>query len=210
MNSKIMYTNNGNLEKQIKTKKIIPYMVYPNEGYKKGKWYYSLFFNTIFKVLEANYSNGELESAYTVSDDGNKSVICTDLDFQEDYSISRDRRGIYKMDIINYPESFTGAEIVYWFFINNITSFDKKYENFWKYVDRYSLDRVLDRERYFLKAKFIGNKYVDCEVIKDISKAHYDKNIVDKIHRPDNNNYMADLKHKDLNRMKDKHKNDYL
>lgn len=210
MNSKILYSNNGKLEKQIRSKKIIPYRIFPNEDYKLNKWYYSFFYNTVFKVLELQYNDGKLEYAYTISDDGNSSMICTDLDANEDYSISRDKRCIYKLDIINHDESFTGAEIIYWFFINNITIFNTKYAKFWKYVDRYSLNRISDRERYFIKGDLVDGRYVNCEVIKDTSKQEYNRIMKDKIYKIESDRFMNELKEKDLDRIKEIHQNDYL
>ena len=209
MNSKIVYTNNGSLEKQIRSKKIIPYMIYPNEKYRMNKWYYSFYYNIIYKVLEYHYNeDGSLDNAYIMSDDNNYSYTTTELCPDEDFSVSRDRRGIYKMDIINNPESFTGAEIIYWFFINNIDGFNKKYRGFWKYVDRYSLDRVSDRDRYFITGKLIGSRYVDCRVTKDISKEVYKKSVSDKINSRKDNDFMTKLKKRDLSRIQAKHKQD--
>lgn len=209
MNNTISYTIDGSLEKQIRLKKIIPYMVFPNERFKTNKWYYSYYYNNIFKVLDCCYTkNGILEYAYIMSDDGNYSMISTDICSTEDYCISRDRRSIYKIDIVNYPESFTGAEIVYWFFINNISSFDIKYQGFWKYIDRYSIDRVSDRDRYYIKAKLIGNKYTDCQIIKDTSKQDKERIIMSKIHDKEAYKYMAELKKKDIKRMQTIHEKD--
>jgi len=205
MNNSIMYTNNGSLEKHVRSKKVIPYMIYPNDVFKKGKWYYSLYYNNIFKILDLQYKNGELDNATIVTDDGNYGVISTDLDFQEDYAISRDRRNIYKMNIVNHEESFTGAEIIYWFFVNNIDIFNKKYQGFWKYVDRYSLDRVVDRERYFVKGLMVAGHYINCEIIKDISRKTYSKSDMKK-----DNKFMEELKEKDIHRIQELHKEEYL
>jgi len=204
MNKTILYTNNGSLEKHVRSKKVIPYIVYPTDVYKKNKWYFSLFYNMIFKILDLEYKNGQLESAYIVSDNSNYCFICTDLDSNEDYSISRDRRSIYKMDIINNEESFTGAEIVYWFFMNDIDIFNEKYSGFWKFVDRYSKDRVIDRQRYFLRAKLLDDKYIDCKLIKDFynSNTNIDHNYT--------NEYMEMLKEKDMNRIRKLHEKDHL
>lgn len=207
MNNKILYTNNGSLEKQVRSKKVIPYIVYPTDVYRKNKWYFSLYYNIIFKILDLEYKDGRLESAYIVSDDCNYSMICTDLDSNEDYSISRDRRSIYKMDIINHQESFTGAEIVYWFFMNDIDIFNEKYSEFWKYVDRYSKDRVVDRQRYFLRAKLLGGKYVDCKLIKDLRVKNTSMDIVFHNYT---NEYMGLLKEKDMNRIRELRKKNHL
>ena len=209
MNSQILYTNNGSLEKQIRSKKIIPYMVYPNEKFKVNKWYYNQFYNEIFKVLEVKYNeDGSLDYANIMTDSNNYSMISTDICYSEDYAISRDRRSIYKMNIINYNESFTGAEIIYWFFMNDINAFNKKYHGFWKYVDRYSLHRISDRERYYVKAQLIGNKYVNCTMERDNTAEIHTKIILGKIKDSESDKFMAELKKKDMKRMKKKHKRD--
>ena len=206
MNNTITYTNDGSLEKQIRQKKIIPYMVFPNEKFKTNKWYYSFFYNSIFKVLDHKYNkDGSLDYAYTMSDDGNYALISTDIDSLEDYSVSRDRRSIYKLDIVNHVESFTGAEIIYWFFMNDIDALNIKYQGFWKYVDRYSIDRVSDRDRYYVRAKLIGNKYMDCQIIKDTSKQEKERIIMSKIFDKEATKYMANLKKKDVKRMQERH-----
>lgn len=208
MNNKITYTNDGSLEKQIRLKKIIPYMIFPNEKFRTNKWYYSYFYNIVFKVLDHSYSkDGTLEYAQIMTDDGNYSIISTDICASEDYSVYRDRRSIYKIDIINHTESFTGAEIIYWFFMNNIDGLNIKYQEFWKYIDRYSTDRVSDRDRYFIRAKLIGNKYTDCNLIKDISKKEKERAIMSKMFDKDATKYMADLKKKDIKRMQERYDN---
>lgn len=208
MLSQISYSIDGRLEKQIRQKKIIPYMIFPNEKYKINKWYYSYYYDNVFKVEEVEYNeDGSLNSAYIKTDENTYSYITTDLDL-EDYSVYKDRREIYKMNIINNSESFTGAEIVYWFFINNITSFDKKYHGFWKYIDRYSKDRINDRDRYYIKAKLIGTRYVDCKFIVDNQASDRMKEMTKKIHSIEDNKFMLNLKKKDMKRMKALHSND--
>lgn len=211
MNKKITYTSNGSLEKQIKSKKIIPYLLYPNERYKLNKWYYSFYYNSIFKITEVEYTErGELDYALTKTDDGNFNHISTELDFLEDYAIYYDRRKICDMNIINNPESFTGAEIVYWFFVHDIDCFNLKYQGFWKYIDRYSKYRIADRDRYFIKAKILNDNYVDCSMIKDISYISHNQKVIQRAHGNSDNLYMKKLKEKDMRRMSEIHKNDFL
>ena len=79
-----------------------------------------------------------------------------------------------------------------------------KYQGFWKYVDRYSIDRVSDRDRYYVKAKLIGNKYMDCQIIKDNSKQEKERIIMSKIFDKEAVKYMASLKKKDIKRMQER------
>jgi hypothetical protein len=209
MNKKITYTANGSLEKQIKLKKIIPYYLFPNEKYKVNKWYYSFYYNIIFKVTEVNYKkDGELEYAFTKTDDNNYSMISTDIDSTEDFAIYHDKKAIYKKEIINSEESYTGAEIVYWFFINDIDCFNKRYQGFWKYVDRYSKYRISDRDKYFIKARIFNGVYVDCKLIKDISSITQSQKIIKASHGNSDEQYMKNLKDHDMKRMHELHKKD--
>jgi hypothetical protein len=111
-----------------------------------------------------------LEYAITKSDEGYSSYISTPLSQYEDYIIDHDINNIAEQDIINTEKSYTGAEIRYWFFINNITCFDPKYRYFWAYVDTYSNNRVSDKQKYFLYAAIRNGVYTHCRVVKDCSK----------------------------------------
>ena len=203
---KINYSLDGRMEKLIKQKNIIPYRVFPNEKYKANRWYYSYFYNEIFKVEEVSYNeDGSLSGAYIKSDENTHSYITTELDI-DDYAVYKDRRNIRSMNIINHEESFTGAEIIYWFFMNDITALDPKYEGFWKYIDRYSIDRINDRSRYFVRAKLIGNKYTDCKLEIDDALARKVKQMSDKIHKVSSDKFMAELKYNDMRRMSEKHR----
>lgn len=204
---KINYSLDGRLENHIKYKKIIPYRLFPNERYIKDRWYYSYYYNNIFKIEEVRYNrNGSIDHAYIKTDDENFAYISTDIDADYDYAIYRDRRGICNMDIINNPESFTGAEIVYWFFMNNIDSTNLKYQEFWKFVDRYSLDRINDRCRYFIRGKLIGNKYLDCRVDRDTQTVDKAKRMEEKLHKLSSDKFMAELKNNDMKRMNERYK----
>ena len=49
---------------------------------------------------------------------------------------------VYKDNIVNSDKFYSGAEIVYWFFMNNINCSNEKYNGFWKYVDTHSAHRA--------------------------------------------------------------------
>lgn len=158
------------LEELIKEKKLIAYELSPNDKLIKNKWYFDSYYQKLIKVINVEYTHGILDHAETKSIEGYKSYITTPLGIN-DYYIEFDREFLYKKKIININQSFTGAEIRYWFFMNNIDCFNKKYRNFWQYVDTYSSNRLNDKARYFLKAKL--NKhgyYYDCAVIKDFTR----------------------------------------
>ena len=151
MNKDITYSTLGsNIDNRIKRKHIIPYSIFPGEKYKKGKWYFNRYDNMFFKVLDVTYTNGNLEEVYIKTDEGNYCSIATDLS-DEDLLVEKDKNNIYKLPtLFNSNISYTGAEITYWFFMHDINCMNKEYSNFWKFVDRYSLDRLDEKTKYFL------------------------------------------------------------
>ena len=204
MTSEIIYTNDNSLEKQIRYKEIIPYIILPGERYKKGLWYYNSYFNIVFKVLSVTYNKGILDSVFVRTDDDNQNLFSTDL-APGDFIIKRDKEKIYKKSIINSQVSYTGAEIIYWFFMNNIKSFNKKYNGFWKFVDRYSKHRVNDYDKYFLVAdKDKRGNYIRCRAIKDDTVTEEE---LDKVNKQikEESKYMKKQKQKDYHRIKRYH-----
>jgi hypothetical protein len=197
MRNVIVYSFDNSLEKQIKRKRLIPYQMTPTDKFMRGKWYYDQYYGNIFKVLEVKYKQGNiLEYAITKSDEGYSSYISTPPVPFEDYIIEHDTTDIVERDIINSEKSYTGAEIRYWFFMNDITCFDPKYKYFWTYVDTYSNNRVADRQKYFLYAVLKNNVYTHCRVIKDNSKGK--RLITMEKEIQETNDYMAEQKEKDM------------
>ena len=196
MRNIIVYSYDNSLERLIKRKRIIPYQVNPGDKFIKGKWYYDTYYNSLFKVTEVKYNTGNiLDYAITKSDEGYSSYITTPLSPYEDYIIDFDTKDIATMNIINSERSFTGAEIRYWFFMNDINCFDPKYKYFWTYVDTYSNNKVADKQKYFLYAGLKNNVYTKCRVIKDINKNKRQLTI-EEIQAI--NEYMKEQKEKDM------------
>ena len=196
MRNIIVYSYDNSLERLIKRKRIIPYQVNPGDKFIKGKWYYDTYYNSLFKVTEVKYNTGNiLDYAITKSDEGYSSYITTPLSPYEDYIIDFDTKDIATMNIINSEKSFTGAEIRYWFFMNDINCFDPKYKYFWTYVDTYSNNKVADKQKYFLYAGLKNNVYTKCRVIRDINKNKRQLTIeeISAI-----NEYMKEQKEKDM------------
>ena len=171
MMSKVIYSPNGILEREINRKHIIPYRVNRYIKYEVNKWYYSSYWRQCFRVLSVKYnSNGILEDAYIQWDDYNYGLICTDL-CDQDYKMEKDFYDIYNKDIINSDKSYTGAQIVYWFYMNNIDCFNRKYRGFWKFIDNTSKHRLNDFSRYKLCATVNEQTgfYNNCKIIKEKS-----------------------------------------
>lgn len=167
MTKDIMYVNEK-IDSTIRFKHYIPYRVDRSVRYKSNKMYYCDYWGQFFKVISARYDKYNiLIDAYIRWDDGNYGLICTNLDI-EDYLVEKDTTDLYKVNIINNKNSYTGAEIVYWFFMNNISQIDKKYSGFWKFVDRSSSLKILDNTRYFLTANVSPEGYyINCKVHRD-------------------------------------------
>lgn len=195
MRNVIVYSFDNSLEKLIKRKQLIPYQVNPGDKFIKGKWYYDSYYRSLFKIIDVKYKAGNiLDHAITRSEEGYSSYIVTPLTPYEDYIIDFDTKNIAEENIINSEKSYTGAEIRYWFFINNITCFDPKYRYFWTYVDTYSNNKVADKQKYFLYAGLKNGVYTHCRVIKDCNKSNKPSAKEIKLI----NDFMAEQKIKDL------------
>ena len=206
MNYLISYnsTYNGILDNRIKREKIIPYGIFPNTKYRSGKWYYNSNENMIFKVITPSYSNtGELESIYIKSDDGYYSLICTPLNFYTDYILVKDSGSLYEDCIINNNKSYSGAEIIYWFYMNDITFEDNKYNGFWKYIDRYSMYKINDYGKYFLYMN--TDKLGDhCSIVKDNSITDRHRKVIKRDYKVVNDKFMKDMVKRDKKRENEK------
>ena len=170
MRNIIVYSFDNSLEKLIRRKQLIPYQCTPGDRFMRGKWYYDSYYSSLFKVIDVKYKSGNvLDYAITKSDEGYNSYITTPLS-SEDFIIDFDKSGLVKENIINSEKSYTGAEIRYWFFMNNIDCFNTKYRYFWTYVDTFSNNRISDKQKYFLYAGMRNDEYIHCRVIKDNNK----------------------------------------
>lgn len=93
------------------------------------------------------------------------------LDHESTFELLLDKRGIKKLNnIINSPESFSGAEIKYWFFTHNINIKSDKYFGFLSYLDPNSKSLICDSKYYFVSAIFKDDKYINCRINLDREK----------------------------------------
>lgn len=167
MVNQIFYGISKLLEKKIKNDHYIPFRVSKGQKYVQYCRYYNEYWNMCFKVQSCHYNGNELESVYVKSDDGNYQLFSTDL-VSSDYLLVRDDLKLYKRKIINTNRSYRGAEIIYWFYCNNITCFNPKYRGFWKYLDPTSAHRISDYNHYYIIGIEDENGiYTDCKIIKD-------------------------------------------
>ena len=175
MLTRIMYSMDGKLEQLVRTRKLIPHKILNGERMIKGEFYYSAFYGKTFRVISAEYDkSGTLTGAEVKYNDGNICWICTDLNPGEDYYLTMDKRNIMDMDIVNSRKPFSGAEIRYWFFMNNITVLDSKYACFWPYVEQYNANSIDDKSTYTLSADLVDGIYTRARIYRVI-KEHSDE-----------------------------------
>lgn len=164
---RIVYSNNPRMEEKIRNNHFIPYKVNRSIKYEANRTYYSDYWNQYFKVLSVKYNKqGVLDNAEVFWEDKNYGLICTDL-CEYDLRLDRDYEKIYKHDIINSGKSYTGAQIVYWFFMNNINCFNRKYKGFWKFIDNFSAYRLNDYNKYIISGDINENGiYINCKITR--------------------------------------------
>lgn len=194
------------LLEKIKSRGLIPYSVLPRQKYEENEWYFSTYYDQLFKVISVEYKNNKLDHAYIKSDEGYYSWIVTELS-DWDVQIKRDYKNIAKGPIINTNLSYTGAEIMYWFFVNEISEFNKKYRGFWKYVDISSKGRLDEKTRYFIRGEINGKGiYTNCVISIDYSKKNYSiiRNRINiEKHKNEDNEFMKSLKKHDMRRIRE-------
>ena len=207
MSSNYIYkTDSTSLLEKIKTKGLIPYSVLPKQHYKENEWYYSTYYDQLFKVISVEYKNNKLDHAYIRSDEGYYSWIVTELS-EYDVMLKKDIRDIAVSSIINSNISYTGAEIMYWFYVNGVTQFNKKYRSLWKYVDYSSRKRLDENTKYFIRGELSGKGYyINCTVDIDNSKKNYNimRNKINKNkYQKQDNEFMKALKKHDMRRIRE-------
>lgn len=149
MGSSIIYSPmNSYIDTKIKIRHIIPYKTDRNTKYECSRVYYSHYWNMSFKVLSVKYIDDFME-AEVKWDDGYFGIICTDITPGEDYLFTKDYKKIYeKNTIINTGDIYTGAEIIYWFYLQGASIFNPKYKGYWEYIDNFSKNRLQDYNQY--------------------------------------------------------------
>lgn len=154
----------------ITNRHMIPYKIQTTDTkFVEGKTYYISYYRKSFKVITAEYDEtGGIDNIYVKWDDGCYGVYCTELDIYSDYILEQDMDDIYKeATLVNNKKIYTGAEIKYWFYINDITAFNKQYADFWKYLDEHSEAYIKDNTKYKLAAKTDDDgTYIDAKIIR--------------------------------------------
>ena len=168
-----IYDINNKIDMFIKKRHMIPYAIESTDTKLQiNKHYYIGFHRMMMTVKNVEYlENGSLDWCYVKWSDGFYGNFCSDLDLYADYIMEYDEDGIYKeVDIVNKDNIYTGAEIKYWFYINDITILNPRYAEFMKYFDPKSPCKINPYLKYRITADVDekGN-YTNCKIIKIIT-----------------------------------------
>ena len=169
MNKEIYYTSNDRVNKRIRKEFLIPYRISsPDYRLKTNKSYYCNHWNQCFTVISKEFSDEKEFLGYYIQwEDGKYGFYSSAPEIYMDLILEEDINNITNTkNIINNNIAYTGAEIIYWFFIHNINAFNKKYRGFWKYVDTYSKFRLSDNSKYKLYGKIVNGVYDNCKIVK--------------------------------------------
>ena len=186
INSKITYTEK--LDYYVRTQNLIPYRLHPRARYRNHCFYWIANEDKWFRIEEVEYSfadrsNPILDHIIVTWMDRLQGYICTDLCIY-DFRLEKDKFCIRDLEtLINTDDSYTGAEIEYWFYIHDIDFHDDKYSEFWKYLSRDSDCRIEASKYYYIYAKEIDGTYTDIifeldpikRKFKPDNKLHYNR-----------------------------------
>lgn len=161
----ILYSDSRILERKIKRNHYIPYRMKKGEKYQEKKKYFNYYWDMCFKVIYITHDNS-MDSYCVKADNSTYHLLSSDPDVY-DYLLIKDENEIYNQNIINSNKSFTGAEIIYWFYVNNIDLNSKKYCGFSSYLINESNFKLSDTNRYKVIAKTDKNdNYINCMIKK--------------------------------------------
>lgn len=144
----------------------IPYIVSPEtKRLKLYRKYFSVERNTLFKVWQIYEVGKELYYSIKYPDHLFGEITYPKGKLYELFSDSNNIRNT--KTIINTKISYTGAEIRYWFFINN--KLGKKYKGFIPFINPNSKSCIMDNKYYFVYSKYDEktNKYYNIIIIQD-------------------------------------------
>ena len=128
----------------------IPRKLKDNEKLKVGHRYWLPYYNGIIKI--SDISNIESTSYYFLTFDNKfNAAIPFPLEVRGGFELLYNFDHIDKKNIINDNNSYTGAEIKFWFIKNNINLFKGKYAGFWSYLDPRGNNTLIDNKKYYIK-----------------------------------------------------------
>lgn len=137
------------LEDIMKKNHYIPRQLHYGEHFKLYHRYFNAYTEELFKVIEILNIDNDLYYIIHV-DDNYSSAIPEPSSTEINYEILKDYYDIVNQSIINSDKSFTGAEIKYWFVVNEIDLSDDYY-GYKKYFDKSYKYFILDSRHYYVR-----------------------------------------------------------
>ena len=169
---------NCDLDRYCRDSYSIPYRLHVNSRYRNNCYYWSTYWSKWFKVIEAEYDFSfdppKFIGATVQWSDCGMGYITSDLT-TEDFRIELDNERIRCEEIINSNESYTGAEIEYWFFVNKIEEKDPiLFQKFKRFITP-GQSMLNPMKYYFLSMKEYKGNICKVKVIPDKSKVKFPK-----------------------------------
>lgn len=142
----------------VQHKKLIPRRLKFKEKLKQFHKYYLEDYG-IIKVKEI-FTENDTEYYIISYYDNRSACIPYPVDnYDTNFELLLDYNKIAKHNIINEGISYTGAEIRFWFIVNNIDFSKDSYSGFLPYLTRYSNKDLIDNKKYFVTYDCKTNKF---------------------------------------------------
>lgn len=145
------------LETEIINNLYIPRKMKPNEYLKQYHKYYMPYYDSTVKVLDIWNIDG-IDYYHLRSD--MKLDICTSHPVDDNgYELLHNYDNIQDKDIINDGNSYTGAEIKFWFTVKKINLNEGSYSHIWRYLNPSSKYFLVDNKFYKIIKESHGKKF---------------------------------------------------
>lgn len=154
------------LEEYIRKNKYIPRKVRDNEHLKLYHRYWLEDYNDVVKVDDIFITRSV--EYYSIRCKSMAGCIPAPVP-NYTYELLHNKGRIEKVDLINSKKSYTGAEIKYWFLMNNIDlEFGSQYAGFWSFLNPCSKNLLIDNKFYYVS--FNIKRRQKCQIILDKTK----------------------------------------
>ena len=154
------------LEEYIRKNKYIPRKVRDNEHLKLYHRYWLEDYNEVVKVDDIFITR--YVEYYSIRYKSMVSCIPAPVP-KYTYELLHNKEHIEKVDLINSEKSYTGAEIKYWFLMNNIDlESGSQYSGFWSFLNPCSNNLLIDNKFYYVSYNI--ERRQKCQVILDKTK----------------------------------------
>lgn len=138
------------LEKIVQETKLIPRKIYYEEKLKLYHKYFIPIYGS--EVIKVENISTIYETEYYFIRYGNKMNGCLSYPiYRNSYELLHNDNNIGDSEIINSNIAYSGAEIKFWFFINNIDFDKEEYKGFYSYIDPKNIKSIYDNKYYLVK-----------------------------------------------------------